>query len=104
MAISYKEYLPIEVKKKLENTDDVVLVDVRELDEWQSGHVPNAKHIPLGEIPYRLQELDPQKETIIICRSGNRSGRACEFLSAKGYKVVNMLGGMLQWGGEVERG
>ncbi len=99
-----KTILPNELNKRLESQEKVVIIDVREPEEWVSGHIPNAKHIPLGSIPNRLDEIDPNTETVVVCRSGNRSGQACEFLAAKGYKVVNMVDGMMQWPGEVERG
>lgn len=99
-----KTILPIELNKRLESQEKVVIIDVREPEEWVSGHIPNAKHIPLGSIQNRLVEIDPNTETVVVCRSGNRSGQACEFLAEKGYKAVNMVGGMMQWPGEVERG
>lgn len=105
MAVSqYKEQLPEEVLKRIGQKEDVELLDVREPEEWEAGHIPGAKHIPLGEIPDRIHELNPNKETIVICRSGNRSGKACDFLSARGHQVVNMAGGMMKWNGEVKRG
>jgi rhodanese-related sulfurtransferase len=78
------------------------IVDVRELDEWQSGHIPGAKHIPLGMLGQRHTELDPKQETTLVCRSGNRSGLACELLESLGYNVVNMTGGILNWNGNVK--
>jgi rhodanese-related sulfurtransferase len=77
---------------------------VREQEEWESGHIPGARHIPLGTLNERHQELDTKQETIIVCRSGNRSGMACEFLESLGYNVVNMQGGMMSWDGKVEYG
>lgn len=96
--------LPREVQKRLEQGEKLNLLDVREQDEWESGHIPGAKHIPLGTIGERRKELDPDKETIVICRSGNRSGLACEYLESMGYKVVNMQGGMSEWSGDIEYG
>ncbi|MCY9657146.1 rhodanese-like domain-containing protein [Paenibacillus chondroitinus] len=101
---TYKEQLPHEVLDRMKRKDQVIILDVREPDEWESGHIPGAKHIPLGEINRALNELDSKQETIIVCRSGNRSGRACEFLSSLGYNVVNMPGGMLEWPGDMEYG
>lgn len=78
--------------------DDAVIVDVREQDEWDAGHAVNAVHIPLGELPARVGEL-PEVDTAlpIFCRSGNRSGRAVQWLVAQGYDVINAEGGMLAW-------
>ncbi|MGF9824835.1 rhodanese-like domain-containing protein [Brevibacillus agri] len=92
--ISFKEQNTEEVLRRLKNREDVVVLDIREPKEWATGHIPGAKHIPLGEIPYHLQEFNSNKETIVVCRSGNRSGKACELLHAKRYNVVNMKGGM----------
>ncbi|MNG32760.1 putative adenylyltransferase/sulfurtransferase MoeZ [compost metagenome] len=94
--------LPREVASKLKKGEPLTIVDVRESYEWISGHIPGAKHIPLGQIPERLGELDPKKETIVVCMSGGRSSRACEYLSHLGYKVINMKGGMSAWTGDIE--
>jgi rhodanese-related sulfurtransferase len=94
---------PLDVKEKLERGEPVQIVDVREFHEVARGKIPGAKHIPLGEIADRMHEIDPDAETIMVCRSGSRSGMACEFLMRQGYKnVKNMMGGMLIWDGPVE--
>lgn len=78
--------------------DDAVMVDVREQDEWDGGHARNAVHIPLGELPARVGELPEVEGTLpVMCRSGNRSGRAVQWLIAQGYDVINAEGGMLAW-------
>ncbi len=92
-----KTTTPQEVADKLNNGEKLYLLDVREPEEWAAGHVEGAKHIPLGQLTGRLHELDPSKETTVICRSGNRSGLACELLSEKGFNVVNMTGGLNAW-------
>jgi rhodanese-related sulfurtransferase len=75
-----------------------VLVDVRELSEWQQGHIPGAMHIPLGSLSRRLQELDPSREVITICRSGHRSISAAQILQQGGFsQVCSMAGGMISW-------
>lgn len=99
----YKEQLPDDVLDRLKNKGEIQVLDVREPEEWEQGHIPGAKHIPLAELPMRLNELDPAKETVVVCRSGNRSGKACDYLSARGHKVVNMAGGMKEWKGNVTR-
>ncbi|GAB2693414.1 rhodanese-like domain-containing protein [Paenibacillus thermoaerophilus] len=103
-GIYSKDILPHDVQKRLERGEVLSLLDVREQDEWESGHIPGARHIPLGALGFRHKELDPHKETIVICRSGNRSGLACEFLESMGYKVFNMQGGMSRWTGEIAYG
>lgn len=91
-----------ELKKKLESGENLELIDVREDEEVEYGMIPGAKHIKMGEIPARLEELDKNKEYIFICRSGGRSMNVCHYLQQQGYKVTNMEGGMLQWEGDVE--
>ncbi|UVI33624.1 rhodanese-like domain-containing protein [Paenibacillus spongiae] len=94
-----------ELETKLRNGEKLQVIDVRELDEWQDGHIAQAKHIPLSGLVARLDELDKNDKPIyMVCRSGNRSGKACDFLSAQGYQVINMLGGMMSWPGEVVEG
>jgi len=73
------------------------LVDVREDAEVAQGRIPGTIHIPLGQLPARLAELDRTRPVIAICRSGNRSGRATQFLTQAGYDCDNMAGGMLAW-------
>ncbi|MDF2923870.1 MAG: rhodanese protein [Paenibacillaceae bacterium] len=97
----WKEVMPREVAGKLKKGEPLHIIDVREAYEWRSGHIPGAKHIPLAELPERLRELSPKQENILVCMSGGRSTRACEYLSQLGYKVVNMKGGMSAWTGDV---
>ncbi|EHL72715.1 MULTISPECIES: rhodanese-like domain-containing protein [Bacillus] len=94
---------PEELKEKLEKGEKLNLIDVREEEEVQEGMIPEAKHIPMGEIPNSLDQLDKQKEYIFICRSGRRSENVCHYLQEQGYKVRNMIGGMLEWTGKVQR-
>ncbi|MYL34735.1 rhodanese-like domain-containing protein [Pontibacillus yanchengensis] len=91
-----------EVRKQLEEGKTLNIVDVREDEEVEEGKIPGAKHIPLGSIEDRQNELDHNNEYVMVCRSGGRSGRATEFLEANGYEVINMEGGMLAWEGKTE--
>ena len=92
-----KTTTPQEVAARLNAGEKLTMIDVREPAEWASGHVAGVKHIPLGQLAERIGELDPSQETIVICRSGNRSGLACELLEEKGFNVVNMVGGLNAW-------
>jgi rhodanese-related sulfurtransferase len=74
-----------------------VLLDVREPEEWEAGHAPGARHVPLGELPERMGELEGVGRIVVICRSGHRSGLATEWLSSAGYDAVNLTGGMQEW-------
>jgi rhodanese-related sulfurtransferase len=73
------------------------LLDVREDGEWDAGHVPDATHIPLGQLGARTGELPVDQEIYVICRSGVRSGRATQALNGAGWRAVNVAGGMQDW-------
>lgn len=90
-----------ELEKKIENGEELNLVDVREDEEVAEGMIPGAKHVKMGEIPARVNEFDKDKEYIFICRSSRRSENVCHYMQEQGFKVVNMAGGMLDWKGEV---
>jgi rhodanese-related sulfurtransferase len=80
--------------------DDALVLDVREDKEWSEGHIPNAKHIPLGQLSGRLAELDKYKGKPIVvnCRSGNRSNTACRSLKKAGFEHAhNLAGGIIAW-------
>jgi len=76
--------------------DAARVVDVREPHEWDDAHLAHAELVPLGTVPDRLDAFDGGT-TYVICRSGARSGRACEFLAAQGREAVNVAGGMIAW-------
>lgn len=91
-----------EVQEFIKNNPDASLIDVRETEEVAAGKVPGAVNIPLGLLEFRLQDIDKTKEHIMICRSGNRSGQASRLLEDRGYNVINMDGGMMDWEGDTE--
>ncbi|MDN4523348.1 rhodanese-like domain-containing protein [Fictibacillus fluitans] len=93
----YKKITPEEVAKRIESGKEINVIDVREKEEVEQGMIPGATHIPLGDLPNQYTRLDNNKEYILVCRSGKRSGKACEFLSEKSMNVKNMTGGMLAW-------
>ena len=78
--------------------EDLRVLDVREDVEWAHGHIDGAQHIPLGQIPARVDELSTQR-TLVVCKMGGRSAQAVAYLQAKGLDVVNLDGGMLEWAG-----
>lgn len=90
-----------ELEKKIENGEELNLIDVREDEEVAGGMIPGAKHVKMGDIPARVDEFDKDKEYIFICRSSRRSENVCHYMQDQGFKVVNMAGGMLDWKGEV---
>jgi rhodanese-related sulfurtransferase len=77
--------------------EGVLLLDVRENDEWAAGHAPHALHIPMSEIAGRLGELPQDDNLFVICRSGGRSARVTAYLNANGWDAVNVDGGMRTW-------
>jgi hydroxyacylglutathione hydrolase len=74
-----------------------VLLDVREPDEWTSGHAPGSVHIPMRDLPGRVSELEAGRPMVAICRSGGRSRAAAEALIGNGFDVVNLTGGLRAW-------
>ena len=78
------------------------LIDVREADEFASGHLPGAINLPLSDFLERYGELDKEKSYHIICQSGARSAQACAFLEEEGYYVTNVAGGTSAWLGDLE--
>ena len=78
------------------------LIDVREVHEFQAGHAPGAKNLPLSTLEQDYKELKPDHEYHVICQGGVRSTSACQFLSAQGLTVTNVEGGMNAWPGQVE--
>jgi rhodanese-related sulfurtransferase len=84
-----------------------IVVDVRQPDEYDDGHVPGARLIPLGEVQARVDEVPEGETVLLICGSGGRSLRAAEFLRAQGRDAVNVAGGTRAWiesGRSVARG
>ncbi|MBO0981718.1 rhodanese-like domain-containing protein [Microbacterium sp. SD291] len=76
--------------------DDTPLIDVREANEFSTGHVPGAVNIPMSELGARLEEL-PSEAFDVICQIGGRSARVVEALEARGYDVTNVEGGTGEW-------
>ncbi|WP_157362443.1 rhodanese-like domain-containing protein [Haloechinothrix halophila] len=95
----FAEDVPTASVKDLPESD-LALLDVREPDEWQAGHAPEAVHIPLRDIPARMGELTDfpdDKPIYVVCRTGGRSEQATAFLNANGFEAVNVAGGMKSW-------
>ncbi|TLS39041.1 rhodanese-like domain-containing protein [Pseudalkalibacillus caeni] len=102
MSEEVKVITPKEVENLLDEGKTISLIDVREDEEVAEGTIPGAKHIRLGTIPERLEEINKNEEHIIVCRSGRRSEHACDYLQEQGFNVRNMVGGMMKWEGDVK--
>lgn len=87
--------------ERLQKEPDAIIIDVRRVDEYQSGHIPGAINIPLDEL--ESAQLPDKEETIYLyCRTGNRSGKAAKILADMGYEHIVDFGGIQSWPGEVE--
>jgi sulfur-carrier protein adenylyltransferase/sulfurtransferase len=102
-AVNEWEITPVELKKRLDAGEDLLILDVREPNEYQINRIPGSTLIPLGELPRRYQELDRNKEIITQCKMGGRSAKAQDFLKSVGFaKVKNLKGGILEWIAKVD--
>tara|TARA_B100000530_G_scaffold293791_1_gene211460 strand:- start:199 stop:519 length:321 start_codon:yes stop_codon:yes gene_type:complete len=98
-----KEITVAELKNKFDNNDDFMLLDVRNIQEVLYSKIENSVHIPMNEIVNRMNELDPNKEIIIQCKSGKRSARVCEYLMTQNFNnVKNLTGGIIAWADEID--
>ena len=86
--------LPQDVSKR---RSEFHLLDVREQDEWDAGHIEGSQHIPLGQLGARLNEVPAGHTIVAVCRSGSRSDRAAKALRASGYPAENLDGGVTAW-------
>jgi rhodanese-related sulfurtransferase len=87
-----------QLQKSLQSDPALLLLDVREDNEFAYAHLAGSRHIPLGQLPERLSELDKQQEIVVICHHGVRSMQACVLLQHAGFSRLNNLqGGIDAW-------
>src|SRR3989441_6335353 len=92
------EITSVDLKKRLDRGDALKIVDVREPNEYQINRLPGTTLIPLGDVPKRYGELNPDDEIVVHCKTGGRSAKAADFLRSVGFKkVLNLKGGVLDW-------
>ncbi len=92
-----------ELSDRLERGESPLLLDVREPHEWSAGHLENAKHIPMRQIPAQIDSLSRDDEIIVYCRSGSRSANVQQYMLQAGFKKVkNLAGGLIAWAREVD--
>jgi adenylyltransferase/sulfurtransferase len=93
-----------ELKQRLDNGDDIQIIDVREDNEVAVAKIPNSVHIPLGQVIARMSEIDPSRDTVVHCKMGGRSAKAIEALKRAGYQgpLTNLRGGIIAWSNDVD--
>jgi adenylyltransferase/sulfurtransferase len=92
------EISAVELKQRLDRGDSLKIVDVREPNEYQINRIEGSVLIPLGDVPQRYRELNPDEEIVVQCKMGGRSAKAADFLRSVGFKrVLNLRGGILDW-------
>lgn len=98
------EITATELKQRMDQGDDIQIVDVREANEVAVAKLPNSIHIPLAQVINRMSEIDPSRETVVHCKMGGRSARAIEALQRSGFsgKLLNLKGGITAWSNEVD--
>ena len=96
---SIKQYSPIELSKKMKNSREVVLLDVRTPAERKSQSIKNSLHIPLAQLTSRIDELAKfkNKEIVCCCQTGSRSISAASKLKHRGFITANLKGGIIRW-------
>jgi rhodanese-related sulfurtransferase len=92
------EITPVDLKARIDRGDRPFILDVREPEEVALAAFPYATHIPMGDIPSRMTELDPDRETIVVCHHGVRSAQVAIYLARMGFeRAVNLAGGIDAW-------
>jgi rhodanese-related sulfurtransferase len=98
-----REMSPREFAVRAATDPAPVLLDVREDWELAIAKLDGALHIPMGDVPARLGELEPGREIVVLCRSGGRSGQVARFLEQQGFQHVwNLSGGILAWSEQLD--
>ena len=98
-----KEISVQSLNKKINNNENILLIDVREAAELKISKISQAIHIPMNTIPNNLNQLSSKKTIIIMCKTGGRSAQVCEYLSNQGYsKIYNLKGGIISWALEID--
>jgi rhodanese-related sulfurtransferase len=94
---SHASSLEPERVAEMQRAGELELIDVRQPDEWELGHIPGARHIVLEELPSHADSISRQRPVVFHCRSGNRSAMAADAFAQAGYDAYNLAGGVLAW-------
>jgi len=98
-----KEIEPTDLKNKIDNKDDFLLIDVREPSEIEISKIKESIHIPMAEIPNNIDQINSNKLVIVMCKSGGRSANVCKYLIQNGFQdIYNLNGGIIKWALEID--
>ena len=102
--LQMQEITATELKERIDRGDDIQIIDVREPHEYDIARMPDAKLIPLAQVVNRMDEIDPNRETVMHCKGGGRSAKAIEALQKAGFagQLANLKGGITAWSNEVD--
>ena len=99
----YQEITPYDLEKRLNSSSQLILLDVREEFELKISSIQDSIHIPINEIPDKINDLDPKKNYVVVCKSGIRSAYVCEYLIKNKFKSVkNLAGGINEWAKKID--
>jgi rhodanese-related sulfurtransferase len=102
-TVEVGEIAPAELKRRVDQGERPLILDVREAGEIAIAAFPGAVHIPMGEITSRLAELDPDRETVVVCHHGIRSAQVAMYLARMGFEhISNLSGGIDAWSVNVD--
>ena len=102
-AMNYETVSPAEVDERLKRGEKVLLIDVREPEEYSIARIEGARLLPLSRFPEWADTLDPDAEIVFMCHHGIRSAQVCDFLARQGFKkLYNLAGGIDRWSQEVD--
>lgn len=97
------DFTPLELKRRLDAGEELVIIDVREPSEWQIGHLEGARHIPMARVQAEVESLDGSAGTVVYCHHGMRSATVAVWLRRSGFqRVHNLIGGIDRWSVEVD--
>src|SRR5262245_54108294 len=99
-----EEISATELKRRIDRGEDIQIIDVREPHEYEIAQIPNSKLIPLGQVLNRMNEIDPDRETVVHCKMGGRSAKAIDALKRSGFQghLINLAGGITAWSNDVD--
>jgi rhodanese-related sulfurtransferase len=102
--VEYATITPAELEERRQRGQEVLLIDVREVEEYELAHIEGARLLPLSRFNEWGATLDPETEAVVMCHHGIRSAQVCAYLARQGFKrLSNLEGGIDRWSCEVDR-